>query len=136
MIDTMKMIVTTPTLTPRIVSAERSLFVRSVSSAIKADSLMSSSRIAVDLSGTSCAVALGPQAARLHTSTAGASQLARALRSRAGEPPAVPVFTRSNSTQLSKLQSDPASLLAMRARARSQFQPQTKHQLPAPPTQH
>ena len=45
MIDTMKMTVMTPTLTPRIVSAERSLFARSVSSAIRADSLMSSSLI-------------------------------------------------------------------------------------------
>ena len=33
MIDTMKITVTTPTLTPRMVSAERSLFVRTVSSA-------------------------------------------------------------------------------------------------------
>src|SRR5215510_14213564 len=42
MIDTMKMTVTTPTLTPRIVNAERSLLARNVSSAISADSLMSS----------------------------------------------------------------------------------------------
>src|SRR5690349_690357 len=45
MIDTMKITVTTPTLTPRIVNAERSLLLRSVSSAIKADSLTSSNRI-------------------------------------------------------------------------------------------
>ena len=37
----MKTTVTTPTLTPRIVNIERSLFVRTVSSAIQADSLMS-----------------------------------------------------------------------------------------------
>src|SRR5687767_4965558 len=46
MIDTMKMTVSTPTLTPRIVSDERSLFVRIVSIAINADSFMSSNRIA------------------------------------------------------------------------------------------
>src|SRR5215216_5542830 len=45
MIDTMKITVTTPTLTPRIVSAERSLLARNVSSAMTADSLMSSSLI-------------------------------------------------------------------------------------------
>ena len=47
MIDTMKMTVTTPTLTPRIVNAERNLFARNVSIAMKADSLMSSSRILI-----------------------------------------------------------------------------------------
>src|SRR5215213_1038846 len=41
----MKIMVTTPTLTPRIVNAERRLFARNVSNAIRADSLMSSSRI-------------------------------------------------------------------------------------------
>src|SRR5215212_2706501 len=41
----MKMMVITPTLTPRIVNAERSLFARNVSNAIRADSLISSSRI-------------------------------------------------------------------------------------------
>ena len=41
MIDTMKTTVITPTLTPRIVKDERSLFVRTVSSAMNADSLMS-----------------------------------------------------------------------------------------------
>src|SRR5215204_1670272 len=41
----MKMMVTTPTLTPRIVNAERSLFARNVSNAIRADSLMSSNLI-------------------------------------------------------------------------------------------
>src|ERR1043165_9087187 len=45
MIDTMKITVTTPTLTPRIVNAERSLLARNVSNAIRADSLMSSNRI-------------------------------------------------------------------------------------------
>ena len=43
MIETMKMTVMTPTLTPRIVNAERNLFARKVSKAISADSLMSSS---------------------------------------------------------------------------------------------
>src|SRR6266849_7562524 len=37
----MNMTVATPTLTPRIVSAERNLFARTVSSAMKADSLRS-----------------------------------------------------------------------------------------------
>src|SRR5262249_39138022 len=41
MIDTMNTTVTTPTLTPRIVNAERNLLVRTVSNAIKADSLTS-----------------------------------------------------------------------------------------------
>src|SRR5437016_13612621 len=41
MIETMKITVTTPTLTPRMVSADRSLLLRTVSSAIKADSRMS-----------------------------------------------------------------------------------------------
>src|ERR1044071_6111767 len=41
MIDTMKITVMTPTLTPRIVSDERSLFERTVSMAIQADSFMS-----------------------------------------------------------------------------------------------
>src|SRR2546422_11434965 len=50
MMETIKMIVTTPTLTPRIVSDERSLFARSVSTAIKADSLMSSIRIEFQIS--------------------------------------------------------------------------------------
>src|SRR5690349_14312453 len=45
MIDTMKITVTTPTLTPRIVNVERSLLARSVSSAMSADSLMSSNLI-------------------------------------------------------------------------------------------
>jgi hypothetical protein len=45
MIDTMKITVMTPTLTPRMVNDERSLLARNVSSAITADSLMSSSRI-------------------------------------------------------------------------------------------
>src|SRR6185436_3656845 len=43
MIETMKMTVMTPTLTPSMVSDERSLFARKVSRAIRADSLMSSS---------------------------------------------------------------------------------------------
>src|SRR6266849_9936111 len=43
MIETINIKVTTPTLTPRIVSAERSLFAQTVSTAISADSLMSSS---------------------------------------------------------------------------------------------
>src|SRR5215217_1911473 len=43
----MKMMVTTPTLTPRMVNAERSLLARNVSNAIRADSLMSSSRISL-----------------------------------------------------------------------------------------
>src|SRR6266550_4547895 len=42
MIETMKIIFSTPTLTPRIVSEERSLFARTVSTAIRPDSLMSS----------------------------------------------------------------------------------------------
>src|SRR6266571_1506697 len=42
MIDTMNINVTTPTLTPRIVNAERNLFAHTVSAAIRADSLMSS----------------------------------------------------------------------------------------------
>ena len=37
----MNITVITPTLTPRIVSDERNLFVRTVSNAIQADSLMS-----------------------------------------------------------------------------------------------
>ena len=41
MIDTMKITVITPTLTPRIVNDERSLFVRTVSMAIQADSFIS-----------------------------------------------------------------------------------------------
>ena len=41
MIETMKTTVITPTLTPRIVSADRSLLLRTVSNAIKADSRMS-----------------------------------------------------------------------------------------------
>src|ERR1051325_3898665 len=45
MIDTMKITVTTPTLTPRIVNAERSLLARNVSSAMSADSLTSSNVI-------------------------------------------------------------------------------------------
>src|SRR5882672_2060427 len=45
MIDTIKMMVITPTLTPRMVKDERSLFARSVSKAIRADSLMSSNLI-------------------------------------------------------------------------------------------
>src|SRR2546421_13063554 len=40
-IETMKITVTTPTLTPRMVSADRSLLLRTVSSAINADSRMS-----------------------------------------------------------------------------------------------
>src|ERR1700752_6138 len=47
MIDTMKITVTTPTLTPRIVNVERSLLARNVSSAMIADSLMSSNRISL-----------------------------------------------------------------------------------------
>src|ERR1700681_224419 len=45
MIDTIKTTVTTPTLTPRIVSIERSLLARTVSIAIQADSLMSANVI-------------------------------------------------------------------------------------------
>src|SRR5258706_1401759 len=45
MIETIKITVITPTLTPSIVNAERSLFARRVSKAIRADSLMSSRRI-------------------------------------------------------------------------------------------
>jgi hypothetical protein len=45
MIDTMKITVMTPTLTPRIVNAERSLLLRNVSNAINADSLTSSNLI-------------------------------------------------------------------------------------------
>src|SRR2546430_10427140 len=41
MIDTMKITVITPTLTPRIVRDERSLFERTVSMAIQADSFIS-----------------------------------------------------------------------------------------------
>src|SRR5438477_5520724 len=41
MIETMKTTVTTPTLTPRMVSADRSLLLRTVSNAIKADSRIS-----------------------------------------------------------------------------------------------
>src|SRR3954465_12668995 len=48
MIDTMKTTVMTPTLTPRMVSAERSLFERTVSSAIKADSRMSTTFISLN----------------------------------------------------------------------------------------
>ncbi len=44
--DTMNIRVITPTLTPKIVSDERSLFAHTVSAAISADSLMSSSFIA------------------------------------------------------------------------------------------
>ena len=40
MIETMNMTVTTPTITPRMVSPERSLFTQTVSSAITADSLI------------------------------------------------------------------------------------------------
>src|SRR5213083_2922346 len=40
-IETMKTTVITPTLTPRMVSADRSLLLRTVSNAIKADSRMS-----------------------------------------------------------------------------------------------
>jgi hypothetical protein len=43
--ETMKITVTTPTLTPKIVNDERNLFARSVSKAIKADSFTSSKRI-------------------------------------------------------------------------------------------
>jgi len=45
MIETMKITVTTPTLTPRIVNAERNLLLRSVSNAINADSFTSSNLI-------------------------------------------------------------------------------------------
>jgi hypothetical protein len=45
MIDTMKTSVTTPMATPRIVKDERSLFARTVSTAMAADSLMSSKDI-------------------------------------------------------------------------------------------
>src|SRR3712207_840862 len=45
MIETMKVSVTTPIATPRIVSAERSLFALTVATAIAADSLMSSNDI-------------------------------------------------------------------------------------------
>src|SRR6185503_4755983 len=45
MIETIKITVMTPTLTPSMVNDERSLFARSVSKAIRADSLMSSNRI-------------------------------------------------------------------------------------------
>src|SRR5215813_11130715 len=45
MIDTMKITVTTPTVTPRIVNDERSLLLRNVSIAIRADSLTSSNLI-------------------------------------------------------------------------------------------
>src|SRR6185369_7730425 len=47
MIDTMKITVTTPTLTPSIVNVERSLLARNVSKAMKADSLMSSKVIRI-----------------------------------------------------------------------------------------
>ena len=45
MIETIKITVMTPTLTPSMVNDERSLFARSVSKAIRADSLMSSRRM-------------------------------------------------------------------------------------------
>src|ERR1041384_1959418 len=45
MIETMKVRVMTPMATPRIVNAERNLFARIVSTAIAADSLMSSNVI-------------------------------------------------------------------------------------------
>src|ERR1043165_5977867 len=48
MIDTMKTTVITPTLTPRIVKDERSLFVRTVSSAIQADSFISTKVILLE----------------------------------------------------------------------------------------
>src|SRR5437588_62511 len=50
MIDTIKITVTTPTVTPRIVNAERSLFARSVSMAIMADSFVSASLISQEQS--------------------------------------------------------------------------------------
>src|SRR5436190_4326275 len=45
MIETMKITVTTPTLTPRMVNDERSLLARNVSSAMSEDSFMSSNRM-------------------------------------------------------------------------------------------
>src|SRR5438552_7187715 len=50
MIETIRTTVITPTLTPRMVSDERTLFDRSVSIAIHADSLTSSNRIITTMS--------------------------------------------------------------------------------------
>src|SRR5215510_13179363 len=103
----MKTTVTTPTLTPRIVNAERNLLVRTVSNAIKADSLTSMRFINrfpfSSPTGRGCEEAQRNKEAiyvylTLRTSLTLASPTGK-----------------GNFTQLSVLQSDPVSLRAMPA---------------------